>query len=156
MVTGWDESSSPYAQEYRKSSHPNPRKAEILAQPNKKLSAAYKSIFCDTLSSHSVLSWKWQVDVCIALTVKVSLLGCMNSFLTEFLILPSLLCAKQNKKKIHQKNPTKETKKHTQKKFIFTEVYKVVACLPQNSCQCLFTRVCKNTWIGWFECSVVH
>lgn len=103
MLTGWDESSGPYAQEYRKNSHPNRRKAEILVQPNKNLFAAYKSIFCDTLSSHSVLSWKWQVNVCFALTVRVSLLGCMNSYLTKFLIFPSLLCAKQQKE---TKNPT--------------------------------------------------
>lgn len=78
-------------------SHPKPKKAENLVQPNKKLFAAYKSIFCDILSSHSVLSWKRQTDVCFALSLKDSLLGHITSFLTEFLIHPSLLCAKQNK-----------------------------------------------------------
>lgn len=46
-------------------SHPNPRKAEILVQPNEKLFAVHKSIFCDTLSSHSpVLEMRGEYLLC--------------------------------------------------------------------------------------------
>lgn len=56
-----------------------------------------QSIFCATFSSRSVSSWKWQVDVCFAISLKVGFLGHLTLFLTAFLILLSLLCAKQNK-----------------------------------------------------------
>lgn len=150
MLTGWDESSAPCAQEYRKSSHPNWRKAEILVQPNKKLFAAYQNNFCDTLSSHLVLSWKWQVNVCFALTLKLSLLGCMNSYLTEFLILPNLLCVKQQQKR-KQKNHT-----HTFKKLlIFTEVCEVEPCLPPKELSVPpYEGVQRHLgWLVWMFCS---
>lgn len=113
MLTGWDESSGPCAQEYRRSSHPNRRKAEILVQPNKNIFAAYKSIFCDTLSSRSVLSWKWQVNVCFALTLKVSLLWVVWTP-TWLNFLPfQVYCVLNSNNNNRHTNKTKETKKPT-------------------------------------------
>ncbi len=74
---------------------PKPEKQKFSAD-KWRVFATYKNTFCDTLSSCSVSSWNWWVDVYFSVSLKVLFLDHMAFFLTESLILLSLLCAKQN------------------------------------------------------------